>query len=213
LVDYVFYPYPGYFDWIGLMRAREAAAQRIGADWVVFVSADEIMHSYRETETLAEAVERVALTGANVIDFNEFVFLPIERDYLPDTPGNQPLRYYYFFEPKRPRLMRARECRLAVSHVEQGGHVLTGAAFKLADEQFALRHYIFRDQESALRKYRERVFAPEELARGWHGNRHNKAVSGFVFPPAGRLERLDRLDERKLRKAHPHKQHYWEWSE
>ena len=55
VLEFESYPYPGFFDWTGLMQAREAAAARSGADWVVFLSADEIMHSYRRGESLAVA--------------------------------------------------------------------------------------------------------------------------------------------------------------
>src|SRR4051812_35461502 len=108
LVGYRSLPFTGAFDWEGLMQAREAAAHEVDADWVVFVSADEIMHSYRGGETLRAGIERVDGEGYDAIDFNEFVSPPIERDYVVDPPGPQPLRHYYFFEPYRPRLMRAR---------------------------------------------------------------------------------------------------------
>ena len=116
----------GAFDWAGLLRAREEAASGIEADWVVFVSADEIMHSYSAGESLAAAIARADADGYDVIDFNEYVFLPVNVDYVVDCPGWQPLRHYYFFEPSRPRLMRARRRDLRVSHVTTGGHVLEG---------------------------------------------------------------------------------------
>lgn len=211
LIEYVIYPHKGYFDWLGLMKAREEAAARSGADWVVFVSADEIMHSNNENETLADAIARVAKTGADVIDFDEFVFLPVEHDYVSDLRGFQPLRHYYFFQPFRPRLMRARKRKLNVSHVDAGGHVFSGDPFSLSDEQFTLRHYIFRNQNHAFRKYKKRTYSDDELARGWHANRHGIETKRFVFPPAGRLHRLSRPNARALDKSAPYKRHYWEW--
>ena len=213
LVEYVHYPYPGFFDWKGLMQAREAAALRSGADWVLFVSADEVMNSYRANETLSDAIGRVAATGAEVIDFNEFVFLPIDQDYVPDLWGYQPLRHYYFFEPNQPRLMRARNNSLLVSHVEHGGHFLSGAEYKLSDEKFALRHYIFQNQEHAKRKYRDRVFSKEELARNWHSNRHNQPEFRFQFPEPKKLEQLPNPEDRRLIRSHPYDLHYWQWPE
>lgn len=209
LVDYRTHPYEGHFDWTGLMQAREAAVRACDADWVLFVSGDEIMHSYVPGETLVEAIARIDATGADVVDFNEFVFLPVDHDYIPDAPGPQPLRHYYFFEPSRPRLMRARRRSLQVSHLAQGGHTFAGD-FRLAEESFALRHYLFRDQQHAFAKYTGRVFRPDELQRGWHRNRVDQAAARFVFPPAERLHQLASPDDRDLRRDSPRKTHYWE---
>ena len=133
------------------MLARQAAVDAIDTDWILYVSADEIMHSYNAGETLSAAIERADTAGFDVIDFNEFVFLPIEMDYMPDREGAQLLRYYYFFEYERPRLMRARKKRLQVSHVEHGGHLLSGEPIRLSAESFALRHYMFRNQRTPSR--------------------------------------------------------------
>jgi glycosyltransferase involved in cell wall biosynthesis len=205
------YAYDGVFDWTGLMQAREAAARRLDADWVLFVSADEMMHSYREGETLSDAIARVAQTGADVIDFNEFVFLPIERDYEPGRAGFPSLQHYYFFEPYRPRLMRARRADLDVSHIAQGGHSFSGA-FRLADESFALRHYIVRNQEHAYRKYQQRAFNPDELKIGWHANRVGFARNTFALPPPAKLQRLVDPQSRSLDRSSVRTTHYWQWN-
>ena len=211
LVDLHHASYKGHFDWDGLLRARESAAKAVDAEWVLYLSADEIMHSYVPGETLSAAIDRVGASGYDVIDFNEFVFLPVDAGYIPDRPGLPPLDLYYLFEPYRPRLMRARRKDLRVSHVAHGGHILSGEPFRLSPETFALRHYIFRDQDHAMRKYAERIFAPAELARGWHHNRYNVAGTRFVFPAASRLERLAAPESRTLSRANPRKTHYWEW--
>ena len=171
------------------------------------------MHSYRDGETLHEAIVRVGRDeDADVIDFNEFVFLPVDHDYAPDHAGPQPMRHYYFHEPKRPRLMRARRRVLAVSHIEAGGHTFTGE-YRLAEESFALRHYIFRDAAHARAKYPTRTFERSELARGWHGNRVNIREDEFVFPPSTELLRLDRPGDRNLSRKEPRKRHYWQWDQ
>jgi glycosyltransferase involved in cell wall biosynthesis len=213
LISYRTHPYPGYFDWEGNMQARQAAADAVNTDWILYVSADEIMHSYNAGETVSAAIERVDAAGYEVIDFNEFVFLPIELNYIPDHEGFQPMRHYYFFEPHRPRLMRARMNRLQVSHVTHGGHVLAGEPFKLSPETFALRHYIFRNQAHAFQKYPDRPFRPEELSRGWHDNRHGIPSVQFSFPPLSRLEHLGAPEDRNLSRANVHKLHYWQWSQ
>lgn len=204
------HPFDGVFDWTGLLQARERAASRLDADWILFVSSDEMMHSYREGETLSAAIARIAAEGCDVIDFNEFVFLPVDGDYQ-ESNGFPPLQHYYFFEPCKPRLMRARRADLAVSHMDAGGHTFTGE-FKLAHESLALRHYIVRTQEHALSKYQQRVFRRDELERGWHANRVNKPLSGYILPPASSLKRLDNVDSRALDRSSPLHLHYWEWA-
>jgi glycosyltransferase involved in cell wall biosynthesis len=211
LIDYRRHPYEGHFDWENLMRARQAAVDPVAADWILYVSADEIMHSYRDGETLKAAIARVDADGYDVIDFDEFVFLPVDQEYVSDHQGTQPLRHYYFFQPGQPRLMRARKKRLQVSHVKHGGHVLSGEAFELAPESFALRHYIFRNQTHAFRKYTERKFKAEEVSRGWHSNRHAMPFENFAFPPEADLECLASPDARLLSRDRAHKKHYWQW--
>jgi glycosyltransferase involved in cell wall biosynthesis len=204
------HPFDGTFDWNGLMQAREAAARRLDADWVLFVSADEMMHSYREGETLAAGIARIAREGWDVIDFNEFVFLPIDAD-IAEGAGFPPLHHYYFFEPVKPRLMRARRSDLKVSHVAMGGHTFVGD-FRLSPESMALRHYIVRNQAHAMRKYPTRVFRQNEIERGWHVNRATAARESFAFPSPSMLHRLADVQARELDRSIPHKAHYWQWS-
>ena len=52
--------------------------EALNSDWVVHVDADVIMHSYREGEGLREGLSRLDAEGWNVVNFDEFVFLPIE---------------------------------------------------------------------------------------------------------------------------------------
>ena len=213
LLELISHPFPGHFDWDGLMRQREAAAARVPSDWVLFVSADEIMHSYRPNETLSEAIDRIAASGADVIDFNEFVFLPVDEPYQSAIDGFQPMKHYYFFEPYRPRLMRARKRDLAVSHIDQGGHTLKGADYTLATESLALRHYIFRDQQHARDKYAGRVFPQAELDRGWHGNRHQQAIEAFSWPAREKLKCIGFPAQRTLDASEPMRLHYWQWDQ
>jgi glycosyltransferase involved in cell wall biosynthesis len=203
------YEYPGHFDWTGLLAARERAARSLDADWILFVSADEMMHSYRPGETLSAAIERIAKDGFNVIDFNEIVFLPIECDYPSDCGGFPPLLHYYFHEPWKPHLMRARRADLPVSHLDTGGHGFVGE-IKLAPETMALRHYIVRSQEHAFGKYRHRQFAGDELARGWHRDRYSQARDLFQFPAPETLLRLRHPADKFIDLSKPRKLHYWQ---
>jgi glycosyltransferase involved in cell wall biosynthesis len=181
LAHYEVIPFDGVYRWERLLARKVELAETLGTEWVIHHDADEVMHSYRD-ETLAEAIARIAATGADVIDMDEFVFLPVDHAYMPDFTGPQPMRHYYFFQPSPHRLMRAWKTGRGFSMVEAGGHTLTGSPHVLAKESFALRHYPFANQHHALRKYQERRFDQNELARGWHGNRYNQPKERFIFP-------------------------------
>jgi glycosyltransferase involved in cell wall biosynthesis len=203
--------YEGQYRWKPLLEAKMKIAANIEADWIVNVDADEIMHSYRADESLLAAITRIAETGCTVINMDEFVFLPIERDYASDCPGIQSLTQYYFFEPRPLRLMRAWKNQLGLSMVESGGHIIAGEAVALAAESIALRHYPFQTQPHAYRKYVTRRYCPDELKQGWHLNRVNQPQEVFRFPAATLLQQLARPHSRALDKSRPHDRHYWQW--
>src|ERR1700688_5162437 len=97
------------------------------------------MHSYREGEGLRDALSRLDAEGWNVVNFDEFVFLPIERDYQPEMWGRQPISYYYFFQPSSPRLMRAWKRNGGFSSAAFGGHLLAGSNLRPPDlNEFAM---------------------------------------------------------------------------
>ena len=56
-----------------------------------------MMHSYRPGESLLDAFRRLDADGWNAVNFDEFVFLPIERDYPTQADGFPNLALYYFF--------------------------------------------------------------------------------------------------------------------
>lgn len=209
LIDFVRVPFAGAYDWTRLLHAKMAIIGNLNADWVIHHDADEIMHSYREGETLAEAIARIDAGNHNVIDLNEFVFLPVDHSYRPDL--EQRMRYYYFFEPHPRRLMRAWKPACGLNMLESGGHILNGADIRIAPEQFALRHYIFRDQKHALTKYSDRIFAAGDRAKGWHGNRIGNPTHKFQFPPRSLLQRLTHQGSRRFDRSRPVAAHYWQW--
>ncbi len=209
LVDVVRLPFDGSFRLSDILRTITELIERLETDWVVRVDADEIMHSYRAGETLADALRRLGAEGWNAIDFDEFVFLPIEHDYVTDAAGQQPLELYYFFQPHTPRLMRAWRRSYGFTMVEHAGHRLSGPNLRLAPERLALRHYMFRSRSHAFEKYTTRRFPEDELAAGWHRARANQPREAFELPDASALKRLAEPGARDLDRSDPWAQHYW----
>jgi glycosyltransferase involved in cell wall biosynthesis len=206
-------PYPGHFD---LSRQLEMKARLIAAssaDWVLHLDVDELPHSCRDGETLAAAIARADAAGYNAVNFEEFVFLPIDAA---DAAGSRhdyfPFAHYYFYEPYPRRLMRAWRREFGFSNVRYGGHRLAGDNLRLSPENLVLRHYPFLSQQHAFEKYRQRQYNEDELARGWHGNRVDIEQRMFAFPPAAHLQVMDDLDQHTLDRSRPRTKHYWEWA-
>jgi hypothetical protein len=210
LVAYCRIPFAGAFAWREILLAQERLLAGLEADWHLLLSPDEVMHSYVRDEPLAKAIERIDRAGYDAINFDEFVFLPVDREYVPDHEGMQPLRWYYFYEVRSPNQMRAWKKASNLSNVRYAGHRLAGADFRLAPESFALRHYIFRSQAHAFEKYAKRAFAADELERGWHRRRANQPAARFAFPPTTELHSLADPTDRNLERGHPRKLHYGE---
>jgi hypothetical protein len=212
LAGYRRVPFTGAFIWQEILQVQEQLLSTIDADWHLLLSPDEVMHSYVPDETLANAIARLDSQGFDVINFDEFVFLPVDGDYIADHAGAQPLSHYYFYEPRHPNQMRAWKKKPNISNIEGAGHLISAANIRLAPESLALRHYIFRSQAHAFQKYANRVFAADELKRGWHDDRAGQPVAHFTFPPAGKLHRLATPHDRNLDRDHARKTHYWERS-
>lgn len=203
-------PFRGAFSLGDQLEAKAAVIDSIKTDWVIHLDTDEIMHSYREGESLIDALSRLNAEGWNAVNFDEFVFLPVETDYLPEAPGWQPMSLYYFFQPYTPRLMRAWCTACGLSSAGHGGHVLVGPDLRLAPEPLALRHYIVRSQAHAFDKYTTRTFASGDVALGWHGNRVAQPVQAFLLPPARLLKRLAETSSHDLDRSAPWTVHYWQ---
>ena len=209
LVQVTKMPFARAFSLADQLREKMTMAESIETDWLVHLDADEIMHSFRPDETLADAIGRLAAGGWNAINFDEFVFLPLERDYVANAPGDQPMPHYYFFQPSFPRLVRAWRKADGVAPTG-GGHGLAGPDLRLSPETLAVRHYIVLNQAHAFKKYPTRRFSPAEVAAGWHINRIGHPMESFVFPAAERLKRLADFGERNLDRSDPWPLHYWE---
>ena len=201
-------------DWLGQfsleqqLAAKEKAIQELDHDWVVHLDTDEWLHSPVEGETLQQALSRLAAAGANAVNFEEFVLLPLNQD--------KPAEHYYFFEPARQRLIRAWERRCQFSNRRSGGHQLMqegGVPLLLAEENLVLRHRIVRNQADARSKYLNRRFQAEEVQKGWHSNRLRLSSRQLSFPDAAELEQFTHPGQRQLDRDHPHREHYWHWPE
>lgn len=193
LVRHEVHPYPGHYDWEAMLQHKQALAAELDADWFIHVDADEIPESPFPGLTLPEALHRVEEEGANAVNFNEFVFVPTTdkeawegRDYVAG------MRWYYFFEPRPLRLIRAwKKSAVPIDLASSGGHDAQFPGRVIAPTPFVLRHYLTLSRRHLIEKYGSRVFAPHELEKGWHHNRVGIETATVPWPSPSELHRVD----------------------
>jgi glycosyltransferase involved in cell wall biosynthesis len=205
-------PFSGVHDLAALLRVKEQLIGSLRHDWIIHQDADELLESAVEGESLTGLAARADSTGVDVVDFDEFVFLPKDPagyaggDYRRDGSN------YYFHQPRPFRLNRMFRRASFLSFGDSGGH---NAAFRpdpVVEAAHSLRHYIVLDQAHAQSKYAERRFSPAGVARGWHGNRLNIPVSAMDLSRAiAGTARLDHPESRGFDRSNPKSKHFWEW--
>jgi glycosyltransferase involved in cell wall biosynthesis len=205
-------PYRGYYSLYELLDARQKIYDQIKYDWVVHQDADEVLEHFEPGRTLRDAVQDADQSGYNILNFDEFVFLPEPNaDYSSKNFHTEMLRYY-FFEPSQNRLNRAWKRSLGFRNISFGGHRLSGDQQSIFPHNLVLRHYIVLSYEYAKRKYLNRIYGKQEINRGWHGNKLNFTEDNLRIPQSSKfLFELDSYSSRKFRKDVSASKHYWEW--
>ena len=186
--------YPGYYDWVGLLRTKERLASEIDADWFIHHDADEIREALDPYRTLRQEIEAVDTKGYNAINFDEFVFLPESsaqryegRDYV------KGMRHYFFFQPRPLNRINAwKKSGLTIDLTETGGHQVKFPGRRLYPKSFILRHYICQSLAHAQNKYgAKRVYSQDEVEkRSWHRARMKYSGRGIRLPPRTALKFL-----------------------
>ena len=198
--------YKGVFSLREQLRLKQEVINDIDCDWVIHQDIDECLLGTSNFDgSFLDEIKHIDSMGYNVMNFNEFVFLPYDFD-----ESNFILSpYYYFFEPSFPRLMRVWKKSYGLSGLRTGGHVLRGEV-KRYPFNGILKHYIFTSQQNAYVKYMTRFFDANELNDGWHRNRVGFDESQFTFPDREQLEFLAGNDKKHFCVEHPWAKHYWD---
>jgi len=185
------YPYPGYFDWQGLLARKAELACSLNADWFIHHDADEIRLCRHPGETLAHAIQRLDNEGYNAIDFEEFVFLPIFGEEL--VCGDdyvEQLRLAYHFAPETEHRVNAwKKGEHSPDLAWSGGHRVKFPGLRLAPEKFILCHYPFLSLRHLGEKYNHaRSYSEYEVnSLGWHGRRANFSLAESWLPEPDQL--------------------------
>ena len=206
--------YGGNFSMEKQLAAKRDLIAETDTEWVLSIDADEIIEHRDPAQGLLALVDQAEAADSDVVDFDEFVFLPLPDEDRGDG-SHRAMRRHYFHQPHPNRLMRMWRKSAGLENVSGGGHRLSGADFRLHPESHNLRHYMFLSQAHAEQKMLGRVYAPHELARQWHSNRMNVSPAQLRLPPAGdaRLSWLgeDAPRDGALDRSRPMRGHYWTW--
>jgi glycosyltransferase involved in cell wall biosynthesis len=200
-------PYSGDFNLQEHIAAGKALANEIETDWLISQAADERLCSDIEGESLSEAIHRIDKAGFDSINFEEFVFIYENREIrYENTDFHHLMKRYYFYEPRKNRLIRACKKGVDLSDPLVGCHTLDGAT-KLYNN-LIMRHYIALSYEYAVNKYTKRQFNASDLSLGWHGNRTNITIENLDHKNINLLKADSYTG--KLDKSKPYTKHFWE---
>jgi glycosyltransferase involved in cell wall biosynthesis len=194
VLDIVRHPYPGHYDWEGILRHKTELCRKYEADWFMHCDADEIRQPPARFRTIAEGVEEAQQQGFNAINFDEFVFLPTsaqERYEGTDYPAL--MRQYYYFAPRPLRRVNLWKSDVGpVDIVTSAGHWVDFADRRVFPDSFVMRHYIALSLEHAVSKYtRQRVYSEDEIKRlGWHRTRVNLEAGHLRLPMPEQMHTL-----------------------
>ena len=187
------YPYPGFFDWRGLLKRKGELAQSLDADWFIHHDGDEIRETLPPWSSLLEGLAAVEAEGYNAVSFDEFVFLPTgDEESYEGVDYVESMRYYYFYRPADCHRVNAwKKQPQRVDLHSSGGHEVLFSGRRVYPRNFILRHYIALSRNHLIRKYGSRSYSKEEVeVLGWHRGRAYFSASGISLPSAECLKRL-----------------------
>lgn len=203
-------PWAGRFSLAEQLEAKHRVIEQLDHDWIVHVDADEWLSAPEEGQTLLEGLQAADAAGYGCVHFNEFVFVPRHGEDLSGTDYRKRVTRYYFFQPRYPFLLRAWKNGAGFDNRENAGHLLS-ADTRWYPRDFPMRHYIFLSEAQARRKYLERRFDEDEIARGWHRDKVRATSEYLEFPDDERMRVLPTWASKVFDASEPLKEHYWEW--
>jgi glycosyltransferase involved in cell wall biosynthesis len=187
-------PYKGSFELLRVLENETRLAEEIQADWFIHYDADEIREASLPYRTLLEGIQEADRLGYNVINFDEFVFLPThDSEHYENTDYVKEMRYYYFFEMAPLRRLNAwKNLKRPIDLKSSGGHRVVFEGQKIFPQSFILRHYIGLSKAHIIKKYGGRIYSQYEVDRlGWHGKRSKFEAQGLVLPSKSDLCCID----------------------
>ena len=194
------------------LAAQCSIIESVRHDWVIHADADEWLCAPQEGVRLIDGIAAAERAGFNCINFNEFIFLPMDgQSHYHEGYSSELLSYYFFLPRPGPRLMRAWKREAGLDNRGGAGHLLSGSDVRLCDETFILRHYMVLSSDHARAKYIGRPYSKEGLAKGWHRKRINLTAEALEIRSCDRMLRLPHKTSKAFRTDLPVEKHYWSW--
>lgn len=189
LVACVEHPYPGYYDWMGLLRLKERLALELDADWFLHLDADEIPEPPDRGGRLLPAIVEVDGLGYTAVNFDEFCFVPAADDERHEgTDYVAGMQHYFFFNPHPERLVRCWKKTSQLTLADSAGHNAAFPERRLWPVNFSLRHYIALSMDHLRSKYgAQRRYSQAEIDLGWHSWRPRFAEIAVRTPARDEL--------------------------
>jgi len=213
LLKIEYMPWNGTFDLTQQLEFKKAIIDTLDHDWIIHADADECLQSPVSGESLLEGISRISNAGYNAINFDEFVFLPINGQELDIDNYEKRFLNYYFFTPNHQWLVRAWKNNVNFQNIQHGGHYVIGDDVKISSESFILRHYQILSQQHAFQKYIVRVFSKRDLLKNWHKKRLYLTREQLKLPNSDKLKTLSHWDSVDFDRSDPKKEHFWFWNE
>lgn len=186
-------PRHGEFRWADILQRKEELSRTIDADWFIGADADEFRLPERAGERLVDTIARVDHEGYNIINFNEYVFVPT-HEHPQHAPESflETMRWYYRFE--LGPLFRSNTWKNGEGPVDlmnSGGHRAMLAQNRIYPRSLPMRHYLFISMDHFRAKYYPRKPATSGKDEGWHGWRKHPEALRFELPNESTLHRYD----------------------
>jgi glycosyltransferase involved in cell wall biosynthesis len=205
-------PYLGFFSLTQQLEHKRALIEGLRHDWLVHLDADEILEHREPGKTLRDVIEDAEALGCNVVNFEEFTFIPEPGKDYAGCDYVAMMRRYYFFQIRKNWMHRAWKRESGLDNVSGAGHTLRGEGIRLSPYTHVMRHYIGLSQAHIWDKYLHRVFDPGEISRGWHRDRKQLTREELRLPGSSpHLQRLDDGPKACLCRTSPASSHFWYW--
>ncbi len=195
------------YDLKDLLNVCLATVERQSPAWIMHIDADHLYEPGQGFASFAAHVDDAERRGYNVIDFEEYVFLPATTDASNIESVYERIKHYAYRIPgiaKRPssygpRILQPRlyKYQPGMDISEDGAHTIfyAGDVMKIHPVKGVLRHYMFRSVEHARRKLEQRRarYSRAGRARGWHTQYDNwpNGDRAFCHPPNSLSRRVE----------------------
>jgi len=204
--------FDGFFNFKKILEKKQSLAIELDYDWFLHIDADEIHDAPEEYTNLYEGILDVDRKGFNVINFEEFVFIPKNNnESFEGTDYTKKMKTYYFFEPRKQNLNRAWKKNNNIDLVSSGGHNIILPEKKVYPINFILKHYICLSYDYIVDKYTsgKRDHTPNERLLGWGNDRFGYTREDFILDKKIKELKVYNFDKR-FDRTNPRVHHYWD---